>query len=76
MPPFGSVANPKTFLSSCTGDRLDNSNPSTIPSLAVNVVVTGRTWQRRQGDYYVRVEIEFVGDGEPSVFAGGWMLRD
>jgi hypothetical protein len=47
-----------------------------IQSLAVNVVVTGRTWQRREGDYWVRVRIEFVGDGEPSVFVGGWMLRD
>jgi hypothetical protein len=42
----------------------------------VNVVVTGRTWQRREGDYWVRVRIEFVGDGEPSVFVGGWLLRD
>ena len=46
-----------------------------IESLAVNVTITGSTWQRRQGDYWIRVKIEFVGDGEPSVFSGGWMLR-
>ncbi len=46
-----------------------------IPSLAVNIKVTGRTWQRRQGNYWVRVQIEFVGDGEPSTFHTGWMLR-
>jgi hypothetical protein len=47
-----------------------------IQSLAVNIVITGRTWQRREGDYWLRVRIEFVGDGEPSAFAGGWMLRE
>jgi len=47
-----------------------------IQSLAVNVVITGRSFQRREGDYWCRVRIEFVGDGEPSVFVGGWMLRE
>lgn len=47
-----------------------------ITSLAVNVKVTGRTWQRREGDYWARVEIEFVGDCEPSVFCGGWIKRE
>lgn len=46
-----------------------------ITHLSVNVRVTGRTFQRREGDYWVRVQIEFVGDGEPSTFHGGWMLR-
>ena len=54
-----------------------NAFPSDpIQSLAVNIVITGRTWQRRQGDYWVRLRIEFVGDGEPSVFVGGWMLKE
>jgi hypothetical protein len=47
-----------------------------IQSLAVNVVVTGRTVQLREGGYWVRVRIEFVGDGEPSTFTGGWLLRE
>lgn len=55
--------------------RLPTGSAGPIKSLAVNVVVTGRTWQRREGDYWVRVRIEFVGDCEPSVFVGGWMLR-
>jgi hypothetical protein len=55
--------------------------PNTFPndpiqSLAVNVVITGRSFQRREGDYWVRVRIEFVGDGEPPTFCGGWMLRE
>lgn len=47
-----------------------------IQSLAVNVVVTGRTWRRMSESYWVRVRIEFVGDGEPGTVVGGWMLRD
>lgn len=43
-----------------------------IQSLAVNVVVTGRTWQRREADYWCRVRIEFVGDGgRPSSSGAG-----
>lgn len=49
------------------------TNQTVIKAIAVNVTVTGRTLQRRQGDYYVRCQIEFVGDGEPSTFSGGWM---
>lgn len=55
--------------------RLPTGSAGPVESLAVNVVATGRTWQRREGGYWVRVRVEFVGDGEPSVFAGGWMLR-
>ncbi len=43
---------------------------------AVNITVTGRTFQRPwgfSGPKAVRVKIEFVGDGEPSSFSGGWM---
>lgn len=56
--------------------RLPTGSSGPIKSLAVNVTITGRTWQRREGDLWVRVRVEFVGDGEPSVFVGGWMLRD
>ena len=56
--------------------RLPTGSAGPIKSLAVNVTITGRTWQRREGDLWVRVRVEFVGDGEPSVFVGGWMLRD
>ena len=44
-----------------------------IQQVAVNITITGRTLQRFDGDLWVRVKIEFVGDGEPSVFHGGWM---
>lgn len=47
-----------------------------ITKIAVNITVTGRTWQRHSGDLWVRVRIEFVGDGEPSVFHKGWMLKE
>jgi len=40
---------------------------------AINVEVTGRTFQYRNGSRMVRVRIEFVGDCEPSTFTGGWM---
>lgn len=53
--------------------RLPTNSGGPISSLAVNISITGRTIQRRQGDNYIRVNIEFVGDGEPSTFASGWM---
>lgn len=40
-------------------------------SCAVNLTVTGRKTNRRG---YWRVKIEFVGDCEPSTFAGGWIM--
>lgn len=56
--------------------RLPLNSDGPIKSLAVKIKVTGRTWQRREGDYYIRVAIEFVGDGEPSTFTRGWMKRE
>lgn len=44
-----------------------------IPPLAVNIHVTGRTYQRRHGDLWVKVQIEWVGDCEPSTYAAGWL---
>ena len=55
---------------------LPTNSGGPIKELAVNVTVTGHTLQRRQGDLYVRVKVEFVGDGEPSTFTGGWMKVD
>lgn len=55
--------------------RIPLSSNGPIKSLAVNVTVTGRTYQRREGNYWVRVQIEFVGDGEPSTYSSGWMLK-
>jgi hypothetical protein len=52
---------------------LPTNSGGPIKELAVNVTVTGRTLQRMQGDLFVRVKIEFVGDGEPSTFTGGWL---
>ena len=51
--------------------------------LAVNIIVTGKphflgryprndTYTSR---YKSRCRIEFVGDGEPSVFSGGWIFH-
>ncbi len=45
-------------------------------NLAVNIKVTGRTVQfpyKSSTAGRVRIQIEFVGDGEPSQFVGGWM---
>ena len=48
-----------------------------ITSLAVEVRVTGRTWQRRAGEYWVRVEIIFLKDGDgPDIVHHGWMIKD
>lgn len=48
--------------------RIDSARYTDV-SLSVNVKVTGRTLQKGR----VRVQIEFVGDGEPSTFHSGWM---
>ena len=53
---------------------LGTNSGGPIKEVAVNVTITGRKRIRRQGGYsYVRVRIEFVGDGEPSTFTGGWV---
>ena len=44
-----------------------------IKDVAVNVKVTSRKIRWRDGGSWVRVQVEFVGDCEPSTFAGGWM---
>lgn len=45
-----------------------------IKSVAVNIKVTGRSWQWRDGKPWIRVRIEFVGDCAESTFASGWLL--
>ena len=52
---------------------LPTNSGGPVKEVAVNVIITGRTRIRRSGGYYVRVRIEFVGDGEPSTFTGGWI---
>ncbi len=42
-----------------------------VTRVAVNVKPTGRVGIRRHGDYYRRVQITFVGDGEPDTVVGG-----
>lgn len=54
--------------------RFPLSGGGPIKSVAVNVKVTGRTIQYRQGSMWIRVQIEWVGDCEPSTYSGGWML--
>lgn len=49
---------------------------TTVTSLAVNVKVTGTMYRYRRGSRWVRVKVEFVGDGEPSRFRGAWMKVD
>lgn len=53
------------------------STYSTTPKrLAVNLVVTGCDFQYRPHSdaRWVKVQIEFVGDGEPSTFISGWWM--
>ena len=45
-----------------------------IPTLPVNVNVTGRTARRWGGGLRTRIKIEFVKDGEPSEFSNGWIM--
>ena len=46
--------------------------------LAVNIKITGRKshYVRYGSGYRKRVQIELVGDGEPSKFWGGWLYSD
>ena len=44
--------------------------------LAVNITTTSRKVRTFQGSWgWVRVKIEFVGDGSPSEFTSGWMKK-
>lgn len=39
----------------------------------VNLEISGYTFQRRGGDYYVRVRIIWPGDCEPDTYGSGWV---
>ena len=56
--------------------RIPVSSGGPIKSLAIEIEVTGRTAQRRNGAYYVRVKVTFPGDGEPDTVTHGWMLLE
>lgn len=45
-----------------------------VKGVACNVTVTGRTFKVVQGHQWIRCKVEFVGDGEPSTFVGGWVM--
>jgi len=45
--------------------------------IAVNIKVTGHKSHKIYDAWYkTRVQIEFVGDGEPSTFTGGWLYSE
>lgn len=50
--------------------------PSSWGRLAVNVSATGRPHYTIARTLRSRCRIEFVGDGQPSEFAGGWIYHD
>lgn len=39
----------------------------------VNLEISGRTFQSKDGDYWVRVKITWVNDGEPDTNGYGWV---
>lgn len=45
-----------------------------VPSVAINIRITGRKIIWRQGENMIRIRIEWVGDCEPSTFSGGWLV--
>jgi hypothetical protein len=53
--------------------RLESANHTNV-KYAVNVKITGRKINYDLISKRVRVEIEFVGDGEPSTKTHGWMF--
>ncbi len=57
-------------------DKADFRFPGVICSPAVNVFVSGRVVRTIQGQNQIRVNVEFVGDGEASDYASGWMMWD
>ncbi len=45
-----------------------------VKCVAIEVRITGRVAQdRTDGSRWIRAQVEFVGDGEPSTFAKGWV---
>lgn len=44
--------------------------------IGCNILITGRTGQRRpySDGVFIRIQIEWVGDCEPSTYSRGWLL--
>ena len=45
-------------------------------AIALNIEITGRTFQWRNGRHMVKLRLEWVGDDEPSTYSEGWLLVD
>lgn len=56
--------------------RVPSARYPGIPGLAINLRITGRTVQRKFGNLVVRIEIIWVGDGEPDTYSKGWLAID
>ena len=52
--------------------RIDTGH-ETIPTLPIKIYVTGRTVQYTRQNPRIRIEVEFLRDGESSVWSGGWL---
>lgn len=44
-----------------------------IKEIATNIYISGRKFIHNDGNVYIRVQIEFVGDGEPNTYTYGLM---
>lgn len=68
-----------TYLNPSDWDKAEWRIPSARYSgigLAIRLRVTGRTVQRKHGNLVVRVEITWVGDGEPDTYSKGYLVID
>lgn len=66
-----------TRLLECDWDKADfriESGRWPYSKIAINITITGRTVQYTGSGAKVRIKIEFVGDGEPSEYTGGWLF--
>lgn len=68
-----------TYLNPSDWDKAEWRVPSAAypwVNLAIRLRVTGRTVQRKHGNLVVRVEITWVGDGEPDTHSKGYLAID
>lgn len=76
---FGEVLKPDSGYSDSEFPGCAFRLPSTGGELAINIKVTGKDHfitNSISKMYRTRIRIEFVGDGEPSTFTGGWLFHD
>lgn len=66
----------RLFPSRWEGAEFEVASNSLSGWTPVNIRITGRTAQRRAGDYWIRIAVEFPQDGEPAIQHSGWALRD